>query len=411
MEVRLAYGENGLDLIVPDRIEVDRFGLSAAEKPLGYADFESRFAAAGARKLFAGGLPLVIVNDGHRSTPTTRVLKWLDQYDSRLLDRLPFLIACGTHEEPSPDHLATIFGPYLDRVRDRLFWHDCRDLESMTKVGTDRFGEDVLLNRRAAEAVKLLAITSVEPHYFAGFTGGRKSFFPGLTDRATIERNHNLANSLDCAPLRIAGNPMAEHLDEMLDLLRPDRIFSVQLIVDAGRRIGDVFCGPIREAFAEAIVASEKLYAVPVEQPYDLVIAEVRSPLDRSLYQIQKALENCQLGVRDGGAIVVVAACRDGIGKRAFYDLADRWDREANAPVDGIPRFGSHKLSRVVAMSRRIKVCLHSELSENQPRRVFYEPVADLQQFLDENIGSRDRKRLAIVHDAGHTVLKPIDAQ
>jgi nickel-dependent lactate racemase len=128
--------------------------------------------------------------------------------------------------------------------------------------------------------------------------------------------------------------------------------------------------------------------------------------LDRSLYQVQKALEHCQTVVVDGGTVVVVAACQDGIGKRNFYDLSDEWDRVNNRPKDGVPRFGSHKLSRVLAMTRRINVRLYSQLPDDQPRRVFYEPAHDLQALLTECLDKNNRRRLAVVHDAGHTVLK-----
>jgi len=409
MEVKLAYGKTGVTLDVPDWVEMDRYGRSDVSDRITYSDFSTGLSSAKAEATLQDS-PLIIVNDGHRSTPTVKVLQWLDQYDNALLDRASFLIACGTHGEPTDEHLQTIFGHYLDRVRDHLVWHDCHDLDSMVQIGVDHFGEPVYVNRLAVEADCPIVITSVEPHYFAGFTGGRKSFFPGLTDMATIERNHNLANSLDCAPLRLKGNPMAEHLDEMLGLVGPERIFSIQLVVDAAHNISGVFYGPINTAFLEATGAACALYAHKVDQPYDLVLAEVGSPLDRSLYQIQKALENCQAVVVDGGTAVVVAACEDGIGKRNFYDLAAEWDAEKNAPTDGVPRFGSHKLSRVNAMTRRINVRLYSELPPDQPRRVFYEPAEDLQLLVNECLDRDNRKRLAIVHDAGHTVLQPISA-
>lgn len=414
MEVRLAYGKDGVALDVPEWVEMDRYGLAAADKAIAYPDFADSLAAAGGGTVLEEEPPLIIVNDGHRSTPTLRVLEWLDRYDSTLLDNARFLIACGTHGEPLEDHLRTIFGKYLKRVRDRLSWHDCHDLSRMVKIGSDHFGQNVFVNRQVVEAMEaenVLVITSVEPHYFAGFSGGRKSFFPGCTDMATIERNHNLVNSLDCAPLRLTGNPMAEHIDEMLGLLKPEKIFSIQLVVDAGHRIGHVFCGRIDEVFLRATEAAIRLYAYEVSEPYDLAIAEVRPPLDRSLYQIQKALENCQAAVTDGGTAVVVAACEDGIGKRSFYDLAKEWDVEKNQSLDGVPRFGSHKLSRVNAMTRRINVRLYSDLPDNQPRQVFYEPVDDLQALMDECLNRDNRKRLAIVHDAGHTVLQPISAR
>ena len=406
MNVRLTYADSKLDLTFPDWVEADRYDLSAFGKTVAYDDFLECFNSAGGARLTAGNPPLIIVNDGHRPTPTAQILEWLERLDSRLIDEARYLVACGTHGEPSPEHYQRIFGRFRERIKPRLLWHDCNDISRMVRVGTDHFRTDVWVNRLAVKAEKILVLTSIEPHYFAGFTGGRKSFFPGLTNRATIERNHNLANSLESRPLRLSGNPMAEHLDEMLRLFGVDRIFSIQVVVDAAHRIGHAFCGRIDKAFVQAVAASEAVYARVVAKPYDLVLAEVRPPLDRSLYQIQKALEHCQTVVVDGGTVVVVAACRDGIGKRNFYDLADQWDRENNRPLDGVPRFGSHKLSRVLAMTRRINVRLYSQLPDDQPRHVFYEPVHDLSTLLDECLDKNNRKRLAVVHDAGHTVLK-----
>lgn len=406
MEVRLAYADSEFGLEVPDWVELDRYDLTAFNQTINYSDFLERINSEGGARLLEGELPLIIVNDGHRNTPTAQILKWIEEYDHRLIDTAPYLVACGTHGEPSPEHYQRIFGRFLDRIKPRLAWHDCNDISHMVRVGTDHYHTDVWINRLAVRAKKLLMLTSVEPHYFAGFTGGRKSFFPGLANRATIERNHNLANSLECRPLRLAGNPMAEHLDEMLRLFGPEKVFSIQVVSDATHHIGQVFCGRIDKAFTEAVRASEALYARSVTRPYDLIMAEVRPPLDRSLYQVQKALEHCQTAVVDRGTVVVVAACQDGIGKRNFYELSDEWDRANNRPKDGIPRFGSHKLSRVLAMTRRINVKLYSQLPDDQPRHVFYESVHDLQALISECLEKNNRKRLAIVHDAGHTVLK-----
>jgi len=406
MEVRLAYADSEIGLDVPDWVELDRYDLTACDQIVTYSGFLESINTGGGARLLEGELPLIVVNDGHRNTPTAQILEWLETYDHRLVDAAHYLVACGTHGEPLPEHFQRIFGRFLDRIKPRLAWHDCNDISQMVRVGIDHFKADVWVNRRVVKATKLLVLTSVEPHYFAGYTGGRKSFFPGLANRATIERNHNQANSLECRPLRIAGNPMAEHLDEMLRLFGPEKVFSIQVVCDAAHTIGRVFCGRIDSAFAEAARASEALYARNVTRPYDLVVAEVRPPLDRSLYQVQKALEHCQTAVVDGGTVVVIAACQDGIGKRDFYDLSEEWDRENNRPMDGMPRFGSHKLSRVLAMTRRINVRLYSHLPDDQPRRVFYEPAHDLQALMSECLEKNNRKRLAIVHDAGHTVLK-----
>jgi hypothetical protein len=93
------------------------------------------------------------------------------------------------------------------------------------------------------------------------------------------------------------------------------------------------------------------------------------------------------------------------VGSDHFFNLAESWDRESNAPSDGRTAFGSHKLSRVNAMSRRIGVRLHSELSSELPRHVYYEPIDDINGYLRTEMENRGNLNLAIVHDAGHTVL------
>ena len=107
----------------------------------------------------------------------------------------------------------------------------------MESIGEDQFGEEVFINSMLDQAESLCVISSVEPHYFAGFTGGRKSFFPGLTDLATIERNHNLANSLEAQPMRIAGNPVAEHMENLLSLIDTSRMLSIQAVLNSKNRI------------------------------------------------------------------------------------------------------------------------------------------------------------------------------
>jgi len=407
MEIRLAYAQGDLALEVPDWVDTACYGLSVSESQVSLADFADAIDRAQGRRWLDAASPLLIVNDGHRSTPTVRILEWLDRLDRinpTFLDRVSVLIACGTHSAPTEEHLLKIFGPYLDRMQARLSWHDCTDLSSMTRVGEDRFGKPVYLNTQAVVADQILMITSVEPHYFAGFTGGRKSLFPGLTDRATIERN--MANSLECQPLRLEGNPMSEHLDELLRLFDISKVIAIQLVVDASQQVRSIYCGDINVTFREAVRDALKIFGHDVAEPFDVILAEVRPPLSGTLYQVQKGLENCQAACVDGGTVVVVAACQDGIGKRDFYDQAANWDREKNLPRDGVPRLGSHKLSRVNAMTRRIKVRVYSELPDDQPRRVFYEPVHDLKALFDECLHENDRNRLAVVYDAGHTVLK-----
>ena len=405
MKIELAYGSGRLALDVPDSCTLDTFAPAAA-RPITADRFRKEFSRADGNRWCSVAYPLIVVNDGYRRTPTAQILTWLETVDSTLLDRARFLVSTGSHPAPTDPHYRAIFGPHLERVRNRVAYHDATDRSALVRLGSDPRGGEVYVNRALTAADAVIAIGSVEPHYFAGFTGGRKSVFPGLIDLATIERNHNLANSLEAAPLRLQGNPVAEHLAQLTGLLDIDTFFTIQAVLDANDKMAGVFCGPMTAAFEQAVVLARDIYAHQVSKRYDLVLAEMRPPLDRNLYQLQKGVENCRRAVADGGALVAVSACEEGIGSPHFFSLARDWDRRKNRPRNGPVRFGSHKLSRVIETGRRIELLVYSALRHEDIRRVFYEPLDNLQEFLYSRQNACEKCNVAVVYDAGHTVLE-----
>ncbi len=401
-EMKLAYAGGELTVNIPDGVTCDEFRAKTAPHPVGREEFRASLVRAGFEQ-FLTSPPLVIVNDGYRNTPTATILEWLSEIAPLVIERSRFLIATGAHAAPKPEHLKTIFGPLHEKVKSRVEWHDATDAASLQSVGHDQFGEPAFINKLFLSHERVIVIGSVEPHYFAGFTGGRKSLFPGICDLKTIERNHNMAESLEAQPMKLDGNPVAEHLDALLDLIDAGKVMSIQVVLDSTGAVAGIFCGSIRDCFHEAGRRAKEIYACSFDQKYEIVLCELLPPLDDNLYQAQKALENCQAAVADGGACVVVAGCRGGIGSDHFYKLADRWDRKTNQPKDGVRRFGSHKLSRVNAMSRRIQVGLYSTLRPEQARHVYFEPIRDMNMYLSGRL--RAGLRLAVVRNAGHTVL------
>ncbi len=403
-KITLAYGGVDLSIAAPEGVMCEEFKAETAKNPAGIETLRDALVSAGLES-FLSSPPLVIVNDGYRNTPTAKLLEWLSQIAPLVIDRATVLIANGAHSAPTEQHLRTIFGSLCDRVSSRVHYHDAKNLESMTPVGTDRFGEAVLVNSLLLNHERIIVIGSVEPHYFAGFTGGRKGIFPGICDLKTIERNHNMADSLAAQPMKLERNPVAMHLDSLLEFIDQSKVFSIQVVMDSTDTIAGIFCGNLRDSFHEASKLAREIYACEFDEPYDVCLCELLPPLDENLYQVQKALENCQLAVRDGGACVVVAACKGGIGSEHFFKLAEIWDRARNRAKDGVPRFGSHKLARVNAMSGRIMVGLYSELPVKTGRQVYYEKIDNLEMFLGTRLGSG--ARVAVVRNAGHTVLIP----
>lgn len=403
MEIHLAYGGSALKVTLPDSVVVDQFAPMPFTSPVSYDDFCLEADRSGVEQFLSASALLFVVNDGYRHTPTAQVLEWLEIRYPGTIDRANFLVATGTHKPPTEEHYKSIFGKYRAQVRPRVHYHDVTDSSAMVQVGTDWFGQPVSVNKLLKQFEAIIVIGSVEPHYFAGYTGGRKGIFPGLCDLATTTRNHNMANSLEAAPLRLKGNPVADHLQSLLAFVSDLNIVSIQVVADISHRIGAICIGSLENSFTRAVAVAEKVYAQHVTAPYDAVLCEVLPPLDKNMYQVQKAVENCQAAVRDGGTLINVAACKEGIGSEHFFDEASRWDSVNNRPGDGVYRFGSHKLTRMVLHQRRINVCLKSELPDADVSTVFYHPVKDVGSHLAKQLGKN--VRVAVVRDAAHTVL------
>ncbi len=405
MDIEITYGDGILSLDIPSIAEVDVFQPDENSTSLSFDQFKSKLNNVNIDELLQTENILCIVNDGYRNTPTATILDWLSKLDDKFLSNIDFMIATGTHDAPTENHYRKIFGQFYDQIISRLKYHNAHDYDSMIKLGVDNLGGDVWINKAVIEYSSILIIGSVEPHYFAGFTGGRKALFPGLSDVLTIERNHNMAISLDAAPLKIKGNPVAEHLESLLDLVDLNKIISMQIVMDSDHNVVDCFCGSLSDSFEQAQQLSNKIYSTEVDKQYDIILAEILPPLDGNIYQAQKALEHCQRAVKDGGDLIIISACKEGIGSKFFYELAKNWDRENNKPINGIFQFGSHKLSRVNLMTKRISIFLVSEMNHEEVRQVFYEPLDNLQKLLYSRVKDCEKINIGIVHDAGHMVL------
>jgi nickel-dependent lactate racemase len=167
---------------------------------------------------------LIVVNDETRPTPSGQVLESL--WPELSVFPLKIIVATGTHQSSSEEGCRRIFGSLWPAIKTRLFFHDCREERGMVYLGETSQGTRVMINQQIMMADRLLVIGSVEPHYFAGYTGGRKAIVPGLASYSTIVANHSLAMDLKAQPLRLAGNPVHEDLEEALRLLPVPPIFS-----------------------------------------------------------------------------------------------------------------------------------------------------------------------------------------
>ncbi len=349
---------------------------------------------------------LVVINDQYRSTPSHLILNrilpsLLERHEVRLM------IATGLHDEPSIDEYASLIGDNFEKMDKKFAWSNSRDYISFQKVGLWPDGGEVFIHSYFFWADDVIVIGSVEPHYFAGFTGGIKSIVPGLSYYKTIRHNHKKAISEKCQPGITEGNPVWEELWKTLDLIDEKRIFSYQLVQNSEREIIGLFSGGLRESYFKAVEFCRDIYIKDLPEKCDLLIAEHSPPLDRNLYQLQKCFENTKAGLKDGGTLLMLSGCRDGIGTQDFFDLAEKYPDPEKLVNQEIKSYdlGIHKLYRTALLTNRVNLCLMSFLQDEAVRRVYIEPIDDANKLVKLRVAADSDSKIIIVKDAGHTVL------
>ncbi|MCS7258621.1 MAG: lactate racemase domain-containing protein, partial [candidate division WOR-3 bacterium] len=177
---------------------------------------------------------LVIVNDYTRPTPNEQIIDIIEVLLKKLDVR--FIVACGSHTPPNATQLRQIFGKYIQIYSDRIINHNAREITQLKFLGKTRRGTPLWFNQILWDAEKIITINSVEPHYFAGYTGGRKSFIPGVAGIETITINHKLALSPEARTLNLKNNPVHEDMTEATKMI-PRPIFSLQAVINADHKL------------------------------------------------------------------------------------------------------------------------------------------------------------------------------
>jgi nickel-dependent lactate racemase len=347
---------------------------------------------------------LVIVNDATRPTPTAVMLDAvgdeLEAHDAR------FLVATGAHRAPTEEEYRQILGRHYDRFRGRIGAHEARDENSLVDLGATRNGTPILLNRALMEADCVVAMGSVEPHYFAGYTGGRKAFLPGVAGYRTIQANHKLALDSRARSLELDDNPVSQDMEDALRLI-PGRIFTIMAVLDKHQRLASCAAGEVQSAFRHAVDAANAVFAVRLARRAEVVVSVARYPMDIDLYQSQKAIDNGALAVADGGVLILVASCRDGVGDRAYLELlgSSASPEEALRKIGEGYKLGYHKAAKIAQVAGRISIEAFSELDAATLKKAFIIKVDSLQEAVSKALAERGTDaRAAVLLDGTVTV-------
>ncbi len=418
MQVDIPYGKEKIkinlddpcEILVPNKVitrDESQLIKEALENPLGFQSYDE--FANDTDKL------LVIVNDATRPTPTAKILAYLLPVLSSHPD-VKFLIATGVHRAPTEEEYRFIFGDTYPVFRRKIYVHDARKNEDMTYLGTSKNGTEMSINKLVPEYRNILVIGSVEPHYFAGYTGGRKSFLPGVASYKTIEMNHKLALSDTACSLSLKGNPVNEDMVDAMNVLKDLNIFSIQTVLTGDHNLYAVTAGDLHKSFDAAIEYSKKVFCVPLKKKGNIVISAAPYPMDIDLYQSQKALDNGKLALDDEGIIVLVSKCRDGIGEDAFLGLlckADSPQKVLDILGDEY-KLGYHKAAKMAQIGIRAKMWAVTDLDEDSIKKALLTPYKDIQRAVDDAIKlmkAKGKKPRIIIMPAGSLTIPIIKGE
>lgn len=347
---------------------------------------------------------LIIVNDATRPTPTEKVLDSIFNEISKV--DFKFIIATGAHRGPTEEEFVQIFGSYYKKVKEKIIVHDARKPDEMVYLGDSSNGTQMYIHKACASAHKIMIISSVEPHYFAGYTGGRKSILPGIAGFDTIEQNHKLVLNPAAKALALEGNPIHEDMIDAIKTVKQE-IFSIMTVLNKDHKIYATTAGHIHDSFIEATHRANEVFAAPLKEKFDIVVSVVKFPQDIDLYQAQKGLENAKLALKQDGIIILVAQCRDGIGPEIFAELL-RSCQTAEETIERIREtyvLGYHKAGKIAEIDTWAQMWAVTDIDPALLPDLFITPFESVQKALDKAIEQKGKDTSVLfLMDGGLTV-------
>ncbi|HER24597.1 MAG TPA: nickel-dependent lactate racemase [Candidatus Atribacteria bacterium] len=353
---------------------------------------------------------LIIVNDITRPTPYEVILPpLLDELHQIGIkkENIVFMIATGIHRSNSPEEIKKIFGENIFSTYNFIN-HDCDD-PHLKELGNLKSGNKLWVNQIILDSDLIITTGVIVPHYFAGFSGGRKSILPGICGRKTIEGNH--ANMVHPHALagNLKGNPVHEEMQEAAEKVGVD--FNINVVTNEKHKIVEIVAGELLTSWQQGVEKCRQTYICPIEKKADVVIASAGGyPKDINVYQAQKALDNAYQAVKLGGTIILLAECSEGYGEDTFK----RWIEEANSIDDIFHRLnkkfvlGGHKAFGIARVVKEVEVILISSLPPEKVRKLFFIPMENITQALNYVKEKYGEDFQAYILPSGNTVVPQI---
>jgi nickel-dependent lactate racemase len=388
MKVNLAYCSGHLPIEVPDDsttiiepahidglLDEKAAILDALQNPIGSQPLLERISAD--TKI------CIAFTDITRATPNNRIIPCLLEHLGGPNDNITLLNQLGTHRPNTREELETMLTPEVV-ANYRVLNHEPENPKALVQVGTTADGTPALLNRHIVEADLRIITGFIEPHFFAGFSGGVKGIMPGCAGLETVMSNHGAKNIGDPqATFGVTeGNPLWEELRDIA--LKAGPSFLLNVTLNEQRDITNVFAGDIIEAHKTGCAFVKKSAMQPVDQPFDIVVTTNSGyPLDLNLYQGVKGMSAGARVLKEGGTLILAAECREGVPDGSpLDDLL----RSANSIEEILVMLSTPDFVRPeqwqaqiqALVQRRAEVLVRCELDDTTLRACHLAPCADI---------------------------------
>ncbi len=390
MLLSFGYGSGTQDVEIPQKnlqsvlLANEMVHERRGEEAVRYA-LEHPVGSVRLRDMAKPGQKVVIVtSDISRPLPSYDILpSVLDElYAANVAPSdITVVLALGSHRRHTEEETLHLVG---ERAFREVRIEDS-DVTDFIHMGMTFRGTPVDITRRVAEADFRIGLGNVEFHYFAGYSGGAKAVMPGVSTPDAIQCNHRLMVSPDACAGKLEGNPLREDIEEAETFCHLD--FIVNAVLDEHKKIVYVAAGDVTKAHREACRYLDRMYRKPIEKRADIVlVSQGGAPKDANLYQTQKALDNAKHAVKDGGTIIHIGACPEGLGSAKFAEWLQNAPT-AHSMVERIGRefeLGGHKAAAIAMILDYAQIDLVSEMEPDFVRSIFLNPQSFAQEAFDK---------------------------
>lgn len=352
--IKLPYGRERIEFGIPDEklngvlsSHAEEYKAEGSEEDIVKRSLQNPIASVKLGELAKDAERVLYITSDHTRPVPSKIIMPIMLEEIRNLNpsiEVKILVATGCHRPTKKDELVQKFGQDIVD-NEEIIVHDSKDMANMVFKGMLPSGGELWLNSLVDWADLVVAEGFIEPHFFAGFSGGRKSILPGIASERTVLANHcsKFISSPEARTGNLKDNPIHE---DMIFAVKAAKLkFILNVVLNGDKKIINSFAGHSEKAHLEGCAFMSQLSRVS-KIPSDIAITSNGGyPLDQNIYQAVKGMTAAEASLKEGGVIIIASACEDGHGGEAFY----RWFKDASGPEEVAKRIETIPQSETIS--------------------------------------------------------------